>query len=291
LTAPRKFRQLSVFEFFPRFEVCMRHPLSLFVFGFLFAAASGSPALAATPTCKDLPTHATLKAALTEARKQTNGGLNNDIWGTIIDRSGLVCAVAYTGESIDAQWTGARILSAQKANTANAFSIKGHALSTANLFSAIQSGGPLFGLQESNPVDMRVAYDGNFEIFGLPHDPMVGKRIGGTNAFGGGLPLYNKNGDLVGGIGIAGDSSCADHNIAWRARHELKLDFSLGLGVGADKSDNIIYDIKDGKSASGYGHPTCDGTAAKISTTLNAPQKSAAPLAETPSAPAETKKP
>ena len=45
---------------------------------------------------------------------------------------------------------------------------------------------------------------------------MVGHRIGGVNVFGGGLGLYNSKGVLIGAIGVSGDTSCADHNIAWR---------------------------------------------------------------------------
>jgi len=40
------------------------------------------------------------------------------------------------------------------------------ALSTANLYSAVQPGGSLFGLQESNPVDTKVAYEGDSAKFG-----------------------------------------------------------------------------------------------------------------------------
>ena len=53
------------------------------------------------------------------------------------------------------------MISAQKANTANAFSLPGLALSTANLYTAVQPGGSLFGLQDSNPVNTDVAYGGN----------------------------------------------------------------------------------------------------------------------------------
>ena len=114
------------------------------------------------------------------------------------------------------------MISAQKANTANAFSLPGLALSTANLYTAVQPGGTLFGLQESNPVNVDVAYGGNPANNGRPNDPMVGGRIGGINVFGGGLALYNAEGQLLGGIGVSGDSSCADHNIAWRTRHTLE---------------------------------------------------------------------
>src|SRR5207244_10961946 len=60
--------------------------------------------------------------------------------------------------------------------------------------------------------------------FGTGSDPMVAHRIGGVNVFGGGLALYNGAHVLVGAIGVSGDSSCADHNIAWRTRNDLGLD-------------------------------------------------------------------
>ena len=113
------------------------------------------------------------------------------MWGTIVDRDGEVCAVAFTGSDRGAQWPGSRVISAQKANTANAFSLPGLALSTANLYSAVQPGGSLYGLQASNPVDPALAYLGPANSFGTSADPMVGYRVGGVNVFGGGLALYN----------------------------------------------------------------------------------------------------
>jgi len=225
--------------------------------------------------CGTLPQHADLQKALVDARQKDNGGLNLDMWATVVDRSGVVCAVAYSGNAPDAQWPGSRAISAQKANTANAFSLKGLALSTANLYSAVQPGGSLFGLQDSNPVDTEVAYDGDAEKFGSTKDPMVGERIGGVNVFGGGLALYDRDGNIIGGLGVSGDSSCADHNIAWNLRHSLSLDF-VPAGVSADKNDNIIYDIKDSKSANGFGHPTCGGTENAIAATLPKTQTVAA---------------
>ena len=116
-------------------------------------------------------------------------GLNNHMWGTIVDRDGVVCAVAFTGSDRQQQWPGSRVISAQKANTANSFSLPGLSLSTANLYTAVQPGGSLFGLQESNPVATDVAYGGNPGQFGQKNDPMVGGHIGGVNVFGGGLAL------------------------------------------------------------------------------------------------------
>jgi len=48
------------------------------------------------------------------------------------------------------------------------------------------------------------------------------------NLFGGGLALYNSQGVLVGALGVSEDSSCADHNIAWRTHHSLNLDVVPG---------------------------------------------------------------
>ena len=189
--------------------------------------------------CKDLPSHAELKAALTAARNNpANGGLNLDMWGTIVDRDGVVCAVAFTGADRGQQWPGSRVISAQKANTANAFSLPKFALSTANLYTAVQPGGSLFGLQESNPVATEVAYSGNPANYGQPNDPMVGGRIGGVNVFGGGLGLYNSSKQLVGGIGVSGDTSCADHNIAYRTRNALNLDY-VPAGLDAPERDPL----------------------------------------------------
>jgi uncharacterized protein GlcG (DUF336 family) len=246
--------------------------------------ATGVPAFAddddasdgsASSRCAGLPSHAALKSALTAARDQANGGFNLDMWATVVNRDGVVCAVAFTGANRGSQWPGSRVISAQKANTANAFSLPHLALSTANLYSAVQPGGSLYGLQHSNPVDTHVAYHGPAADFGEGGDPMVGHRIGGVNVFGGGLALYSAAHVLIGAVGVSGDSSCADHNIAWRTRNTLGLDHVPG-GVSGDPSrpDNIVYDInpqagqQEGVSAGGFGHPVCSAAATTIAGSL-----------------------
>jgi hypothetical protein len=222
-----------------------------------------------------------------------NGGLGNNMWATVVDNSGIVCAVAFSGNDFTSQWLGSRVISAQKANTGNAFSLGVGAggtviaLSSANLYSAVQPGGSLYGLQASNPVETDVAYGNgpgnsppaNASSFGTPSDPLVGDRVGGINVFGGGLALYAKGGKRVGGLGVSGDTSCTDHMVAWRTRHALGLD-QFGTGVGGVSGtpgypDNIIFDIQPnpdqsgsagpfpytagdvGHSTGGFGHPTC----------------------------------
>ena len=222
-----------------------------------------------------LATHAQLRDALRTAQRSDNGGLGFHMWATIVDRSGIVVAVAYTGDKEGDQWPASRLISAQKANTANSLSLDGFALSTANLYAATQPGGSLFGLQESNPVNSGVAYKGDPDQYGTAEDPLVGNRIGGINVFGGGLALYNSAGHVVGGLGVSGDYSCADHIIAWRVRNILELDY-VPSGVdptvfpGKPGDDNIIYDIDPatGKSASGWGHPSCTAATTEIGRTL-----------------------
>jgi uncharacterized protein GlcG (DUF336 family) len=225
--------------------------------------------------CRGLPSHADLRSALIAAQSQPNGGFALEMWATVVNRDGVVCAVAFSGNSRGDQWPGSRVISAQKANTANAFSLPGLALSTANLYSATQPGGSLFGLQASNPVDVHAAYGGNAANYGRPNDPMVGEKIGGINVFGGGLALYSGSGQLLGGLGVSGDSSCADHNIAWRVRDALELDtVPAGVSGDATRPDNIVYDITPqpgqmpGVSAGGWGHPTCSAAATAIAAGL-----------------------
>ncbi len=223
-----------------------------------------------TSACEGLPSHADLKAALTKARQEANGGFNLDMWGTIVNRDGVVCAVAFTGGDRGDQWPGSRSISAQKANTANAFSLPGLALSTANLFTAVQPGGSLFGLQHSNPVSTHVAYGGDSAQNGQANDPMVGGKVGGVNVFGGGTALYDGSGKLLGAIGVSGDSSCADHNIAWKTRDFLDLDNTPGGVNPISSDDNIVYDTTvdaatgHTTSASGWGHPACSEAATGI---------------------------
>lgn len=230
----------------------------------------GAGATQAANDCAGLPDNAALKTALTAA-VGNNGGFGLPMWATVVNQYGVVCAVASSGAVSSDAWLGSRVISAQKANTANAFSLKNLALSTANLYSAVQPGGSLYGLQHSNPVDPRVAYRGDPTKYGTAEDPMVGLKPGGINVFGGGLALYN-GANKLGAVGVSGDSSCADHNIAWRVRNALSqvggtvtVTNSVPGGVrtaqvgttaqavaGGGSDDGIMYG-----AVSGFNHVLC----------------------------------
>jgi uncharacterized protein GlcG (DUF336 family) len=209
-----------------------------------------------------------LRGSVKASGGPANGGFENHEWAAVVDRTGAVCAVAYSGPEVDDQWPGSRSISAQKANTANAFSLKSMALSTANLFAMAQPGQSLYGIISANPPSP-AANTGDPVLFGTARDPMVGQRIGGVVVFGGGLPLYDERG-IVGGLGVSGDSACADHNAAWRLRQALGLDKVPG-GVNPQRKDAIVYDLNNlGQSASGFGHPKCAGREADIAEQLQA---------------------
>ncbi|HEX2593087.1 MAG TPA: heme-binding protein [Rhizomicrobium sp.] len=220
--------------------------------------------------------HATLLAALKASVKPSggpsNGGLDNHMWAAVVDRTGIVQAVCYTGDDVGDQWPGSRSIAIEKANTANALSLPTSAFSTANLYAGSQPGGFLFGLKDTNPVDTATMYAGDANSYGTPDDPMVGRKASGVVVFGGGLALYDGN-TIVGALGVSGDTSCADHNVAWRVRKALGLDRVPG-GVTADNNDAIIYDFGMlGKSSSGFGHPACGNREEEVADQIGASSK------------------
>jgi uncharacterized protein GlcG (DUF336 family) len=211
----------------------------------------------ASTDCSQLPDHAKLKGALQQVVKEGqngNGGLGNQMWGAVVNKDGIV----FTGPDRFAQWAGSRLIAAEKANTANALSLDNFALSTANLYSAVQPGQSLYSLIQTNPPNPTAATAGPPEKFGRPDDPMVGKAIGGVVTFGGGFALYSSDGKKIGGFGVSGDTSCTDHVIGWKVRHALALD-NVSMGPADGQTDNIIFDISNGVSSSGFGHPYCKG--------------------------------
>ncbi len=151
-----------------------------------------------------------------------NGGLfsPNKMWAAVVDREGVLCKVI--SSSSDA-WPGSRDIAIAKANTANAFSNSQLALSTANIYGPTQPGGSLYGLNNSNPFNPEF----NAQKTG------IGFAVGGIITFGGGVALYN-GGRVLGGLGVSGDTSCADHAIAYRMRAQAALN-------GTPNSDNISY--------------------------------------------------
>jgi uncharacterized protein GlcG (DUF336 family) len=195
-----------------------------------------------------------LRASVKPSGGPSNGGLDNHMWAAVIDRTGKVLAVCYSGDELGDQWPASRVIAISKANTANGVSLPRFAFSTAQLYAGTQPGGFMFGLQQTNPVDTATMYAGDPTAYGTAKDPMVGQKASGVVCFAGGLPLYDGN-TIVGALGVSGDTSPGDHNVAWRVRKALGLD-KVPAGSSAKNDDAIIYDIGMlGKSSSGFGHP------------------------------------
>jgi len=237
-----------------------------------------STGVIATPNNGGCPlSYHQLKSALDAAQAENNGGLGLDMWGTVVNKDGTVCAVARTGDKLNDQWVASRVISAQKAYTAATLSnnkgSSGFALgnsfgfSTASLYGTVLEGGPLYGLQHSNPVDPNWAYAGNSEKFGTAKDPLEGRRIGGINVFGGGLVLVDSSDQVIGAVGVSGDTSCADHNIARRVRHFFAANH-IAQGPSAE------WDIDYGATLTAVPYPDCAGSGASATfynTNINIP--------------------
>jgi len=125
-------------------------------------------------------------------------------------------------------------------------SAKTLALSTANLYGVTQPGGSLYGLNNSNPFNPHF----NAQRTGLGFVP------GGIITFGGGVGLYPASGGAVlGGLGVSGDTSCADHAIAYRVRKYLGLDKT-------PNGDNIACATP--ATALGFTQPHCLGATTDV---------------------------
>jgi len=242
----------------------MRAVLSGLLSGLLIAAAGcgrpgtivrneSQPPQSSTPPrsrgCEDVPDAAALKPLLQNAPSQNGdaGGLNHGkaMWAAVTNRNGELCALAVSTEDAAATWPGSRGIAIAKASTANGFSSDTAPMSTARLYTLSQPGHSLWGAANGNPLNPLCAGSAVDLTTGL------GKVCGGTITFGGGLALY-KGQTRVGGLGVSGDTSCTDHEIAKRMRE------AAGLAPAGMPSDDIVYAAVDGPSP--FAHAMCPNT-------------------------------
>ncbi len=214
------------------------------------AQSQGPKQGAASASCRDLPSADDLKKWLREAPGDGGdaGGLFSGKmeWASIVNRQGEICATAVATDDAASAWPGSQAIAKAKAYTANAYSTDTMPLSTARLYTLTQPGHSLWGVGEPNPF--------NPQCLEAPRDAgkTDGRVCGGSIAFGGGVPLY-KGKTRVGGLGVSGDTACADHEIAKRMRHLANMDPEKG-----EFADDIVYANVDGPSE--FAHPMCDNT-------------------------------
>jgi uncharacterized protein GlcG (DUF336 family) len=233
----------------------MRRILLGFVLGVTGAlivagAASMSPLAAKAANCSTLPDEGDLKEWLAAAPGAGGnaGGLfqGTRIWAAVVNRDGEICSYATSTDDPTQVWPGSQAIAKAKAYTANAFSLDTLPLSTALLYTFTQPGHSLWSLGQSNLFNAARL---------LPPGAHGGDRNqidGGLIFFGGGVPLY-RDGRIIGGLGISGDTSCTDHEIAKRVRNLAELNPPGGMFA-----DDIKYTVADGPSF--FNHPLCPTT-------------------------------
>lgn len=198
--------------------------------------------------CRGLPTAAQLRAHMVTAADGTVGGLFNGdrMWAAVVNRDGEVCAAITSKTDPTQVWPGSQAIAKAKAYTANAFSLDTLALSTAMLYTFTQPGRSLNSLGQSNLF--------NADALAAPAGGNTGRNqiAGGLIFFGGGVPMY-RDGKIIGGLGISGDTACADHEMAKRVRNLVALN-----PPGGATADDIKYSSVDGASA--FTHPLCINT-------------------------------
>ncbi len=168
------------------------------------------------------------------------------MWAAVVSRDGVICAVTTSTDDPTQAWPGSQQIAKAKAYTANAFSLDVLAISTAMLYTFVQPGHSLYGLNDSNPFN---------PAFLAPPAGTAGglnQIAGGIITFGGGVPLYSGD-HVVGGLGISGDTACTDHEIAKRVRDLAGLN-----PPGGAFADDISYSSVDGASV--FTHPLCVNT-------------------------------
>ncbi len=192
-----------------------------------------------------------IQGQLASVVTMNNGGLftPNMMWSAVVDRQGILCSVIKIGDA----WPGSRAIAIAKAETANDFSNNKLALSTANLYGPTQPGGSLYGLNNSNPFNpfYNAISQGSGPGTGVNFNP------GGIITFGGGVALY-LGGQVIGGLGVSGDTSCADHAIAYRMRAAAGYN-KIPKGVN-NNTDNIAYYPTAAIDPSMFAQPHCGGS-------------------------------
>jgi len=222
----------------------------VFVVGYSVALPVTPASAAAAGRCNGLPNEAALRGFLANAPSAVGdaGGLFHGarMWAAVVNRDGEFCAAATSTADPSQVWPGSQAIAKAKAYTANAFSLDDGPLSTAQLYTLTQPGHSLWSLGQSNLFEPK--------FLAPPAGQGGGKEqiAGGLIFFGGGVALYS-DGKIIGGLGISGDTSCTDHEIAKRVRDLASLN-----PAGGATADDISYSSKDGASV--FTHPLCPNT-------------------------------
>jgi uncharacterized protein GlcG (DUF336 family) len=208
--------------------------------------------------CRGLPSANQLRQLLRDAAVTGPGPVGGlfggtRMWGAVVNRDGEICVYVTSTANPTQVWPGSQAIAKAKAYTANAFSLDvtvgppaTFPLSTARLYTFTQPGHSLNSLGQSNLWNPK---------FNAPPGGQGGGRhdiAGGLIFFGGGVALYQGS-RVIGGLGVSGDTACADHEMAKRVRDLAGLTPPGGSAV-----DDITYSSTEGPTV--FTHPLCPNT-------------------------------
>lgn len=151
-----------------------------------------------------------------------------------VNRAGQIVRFASDADA----WEGSRDVAKAKAFTAMAFSSDENALTTRTIFCATQPGGPLWELGNTNQAGNRKG-PGSINQLGIIQFP-------------GGVPIY-KDGKLIGGFGVSGDSIRLDEQTALAGTESIG--YGAQLAIKSITVLGVSYKIGDGgacKEVSGF---------------------------------------
>lgn len=204
----------------------------------LAVAGSARPDGAAfAADCPVAPT--LLDRAVRVVRPLEHSGFGGPVWIAVVDATGTVCAVSFSDGRLPA-WDLARGAAVGKAVSAAGLSGTGRPVSTA----AAGVGLPALGAA-SVPAGIPAGTDVVGDLVAV-RAKVIGLRPTATTPVAGGLGLY-RGAERIGGVGVAGDTPCADHSFAWRLRRLLDLE---------PLRDDLD---KDRLNVAAGAHPGCPG--------------------------------
>ena len=191
-----------------------------------------------------------------------NGGIfkPNRMWAAIVDRQGVLCSIHSSAEfapSTDV-WPGSRAIAIAKAGTANDFSNNGLAPLHREPLRP-HTARRITLRPETTPIHSSRRISTSRNMHPATH-PVASSPSAAASPCTAAARSSARS-------AVSGDSSCADHAIAFRMRLLAGYN-TLPGGVAPDNTDNIIY-AANGTPPTGFEQPHCfpsDLTPAQVET-------------------------
>ena len=210
--------------------------------------------------CSNLPSQSDLRAALSAARGVGNGGFDLDMWGTLVNRDGIVCAVAFTGADRGDPMAGQpRDLGAEGEHRERVQPAGPRALHRQPLCGRAARRQPVRPAGQQSGRHRRGVRRHPANVRHSRTIRWSAARSAASTSSAAAWRCTTRRTSWSAAIGVSGDTSCADHNIAWRTRHALNLDYVPGgVGAGGARRQHQLSGVGAVPSlANDFSHPIC----------------------------------